>query len=127
MPTDTPTTEAMVRKIAEFVGIRLAPQYRWCDIQGLAVEPDPPRYGFYFRPHGSLAEGAADRERVVLALPSVAFSYFQDKDGVNCVLVLPLGFGGYTTMSVAAETIGLAFITAVYQWILAQEPTNANP
>ena len=99
MPTDTPTVEQMVRKIAEWMGLELQPNEKEGScFYRLKNE------NIYFWPHMC----AESRERV---FREVGKRY--GREGVWAII------NGWLDQK--DELSGLAFVTAVYQWIVSQE------
>lgn len=109
-------TEAKVRKIAEWMGLKHA--LGWGDDKGLWImdERQPPSHliGRWFAPHADWIAAAADRERVMMKMAH-AFTLVPETDEHDFIVITDGCMG-------CGDSLGLAFIDAVCQWIDAQEP-----
>ena len=127
MPTDTPTTEAMVRKIAEWMNILLSDPTYWNDEGGLAIAHQEGFVKRYFAPHTS----AADRERVMAKSPTVALRHLVNSDGTHiCGLVDMNTHNPQKSWWGQGDTWGIAFVNAWdnrLDYLAAQEQSDANP
>ena len=124
LPVSDRTDEQIVRTIAEWMGLKIHDE-GWFKYQDghycLVVTHDDRRWQKApFMPHANLEISAADRERVMLAMPPNLYWSVEESDG-HAVAIIEADEHGITTKAYArSANLGRAFCEAVVMWIEAR-------